>query len=56
MRVADPRVIVEQDPDGLVRELEAEAVLVAVVDPLGDEGGILLGVDAAEAEVETYEL
>ncbi len=34
---ADARAVVEEDADGPVRQLEAEAVLVGVVDPLGDE-------------------
>ena len=41
-RVADPSVVVEQNPNTPVAQLEAEAVLVAVVDPLGDEDGALL--------------
>ena len=40
--VWDPGVIIKEDPDTLVAELEAEPVLVAVVDPLGDEGGGVL--------------
>ena len=41
-RVADPRVVVEQNANTPVAQLEAKAVLVAVVDPLGDEHGALL--------------
>ena len=41
-RVADPGVVVEEDADTAVAELEAEAVLVAVVDPLRDEHRALL--------------
>ena len=41
-RVADPRVVVEQNPNTPVAQLKAKAVLVAVVDPLGDEDGALL--------------
>ena len=41
-RVADPRVVVEQNPNTPVAQLKAKAILVAVVDPLGDEDGALL--------------
>ena len=41
-RVADPGVVVEEDANTAVAELEAEAVLVAVVDPLRDEHRALL--------------
>ena len=45
--VADARVVIEENTDRSVGELEAEPVLVAVVDPLGDEERPLL--DEAEA-------
>lgn len=37
MSVADLRVIVEENANRPVGELEAQSVLVRVVDPLGDE-------------------
>ena len=40
--VADARVVIEENTDRSVGELEAESVLVAVVDPLGDEERPLL--------------
>ena len=40
-RVADPSVVVEQNPNTPVAQLETKPILVAVVDPLGDEDGAL---------------
>lgn len=45
--VADARVVIEENADRSVGELEAEPVLVAVVDPLRDEERPLL--DEVEA-------
>jgi hypothetical protein len=36
-RATNPGVVVEQDTNRLVRQLEPKSVLVAVIDPLGDE-------------------
>ena len=36
-RASNPRVVIEQHTDRPVRQLEPKSVLVAVIDPFGDE-------------------
>ena len=41
-RVADPGVVIEEHTNTSVTKLEAKAILVAVINPLGDEHWVLL--------------